>query len=126
MTCRRSSIHRTKILDYLKSVRSHPTAGTVYENIKKQIPSITLATTYRNLNILTQEGFIEKLEINGEYRFDADTGSHIHCICEKCGKITDIHQKDITEYAISHINHDRFKPNKVNITYNGECIKNHS
>jgi len=86
---KRNTLQRVKILEYLHSVHTHPTAEVVYENIKKKIPMISLGTVYRILNALADDNEIIKLEVNGEFRYDANNCGHIHLICTKCGSITD-------------------------------------
>ncbi len=77
------------ILDYIKSVHTHPTAEEVYFAVKKKLPRISLGTVYRNLEKFAQDGMI--LEIKGEIkRFDGDVCEHQHFICEQCGKVFDI------------------------------------
>ena len=50
------SRQREAVLAYLQSTKSHPTADTVYRNIRKQFPRISLGTVYRNLNLLADSG----------------------------------------------------------------------
>ena len=47
------SKQREIIIDYLKSVKTHPTAETVYEEVKKEDKKISLGTVYRNLDKLS-------------------------------------------------------------------------
>jgi Fur family transcriptional regulator, ferric uptake regulator len=119
----RNTIQMQQILEYLKSVKCHPDAKAVYWAIKKKIPTITLATVYRNLNKLFQQGKIQRIEINGEYRFDADTEFHQHCICKVCGKIFDVHNKNFSDYALKHCKAEGFSPEKVSIIFQGQCNK---
>jgi len=119
--CRRKTKQRELILEYLKSVKTHPTAEIVFQQIKNNCPNITLATVYRNLNLLADEGEILKLEINKEYRYDADNSSHQHGICKKCGHIFDFFQYEISRYALKKLKHDNFKPKTVVIIFSGEC-----
>ena len=56
MSTIRYSKQREAIKDYLKSVTCHPTADTVYLNIQKTFPNISLGTVYRNLNFLVEHG----------------------------------------------------------------------
>ena len=79
---------KAKIIEYLCSVTSHPTAETIYKAIKNEIPTISLATVYRNLNQMSEDGTILKLEVNGEFRFDGNVNDHIH-IVDKDGIIYD-------------------------------------
>ncbi|MBC7073854.1 transcriptional repressor, partial [Candidatus Parcubacteria bacterium] len=37
------------ILDYLKSVRTHPSAEEIFEKVRKRLPQISLGTVYRIL-----------------------------------------------------------------------------
>jgi len=115
------TIQKLKILEYLKDVKTHPNAETIYNNIKKDVPTITLATVYRNLHTLAEEGVILKFKIDDEYRFDGQSSTHQHCVCRKCGKIIDNHQDEISRYAENKFSSDRFKPDCVNIIYIGLC-----
>ena len=117
----RKTFQRIKILDFLKSVKTHPTAEKVYEHVKKDIPTITLATVYRNLNLLSKKGDICRIEVNKEYHYDADISCHQHCVCTNCGKIMDTYQKEISEYALKKLNMKGFKANKVNVIFFGTC-----
>jgi len=119
----RMTSQRIKILDYLKGVHTHPNAEDVYEHVKKDLPSITLATVYRNLNLLAEQGEILKLEINNEFRFDADMCYHQHCVCRKCGKIVDIFNKKISEYALKNFKSKEFNADCVNVIFKGLCKK---
>ncbi len=117
----RSTIQKLKILEYLRSVKTHPSAETVYKAVKKDLPTISLATVYRNLNNLAEQGIIFKLQINNEARFDGDINHHQHCVCVKCGKVCDMFQKELTEYALKNMKNKDFKPDGVNIIYTGLC-----
>lgn len=82
---------RDKILEYVKSVKSHPTAETIYTEIRKQNPNISLGTVYRNLDKLVNSKEIIRLKIaNAKDRFDGDTFTHYHAICNNCNKVFDI------------------------------------
>ncbi len=110
-----------KVIEYLSGVKTHPTAEIVYKAVQKEIPTITLATVYRNLNLLAKDGDILKLEINSEFHFDADISNHQHCVCKKCGKIYDVFNEEISEFALKRMKSDEFTVENVNIIYYGEC-----
>lgn len=59
MTARRHSRQRELIKSFLETRKDHPTADTVYRNVRNQNPRISLGTVYRNLTLLAEEG--EKL-----------------------------------------------------------------
>jgi Fur family ferric uptake transcriptional regulator len=82
---------RGVILEELKRVNSHPTAGEVYEMARRRLPRISLGTVYRNLEILCECGVIGKLELGGaQRRFDGNVEKHYHVRCIRCGCIEDV------------------------------------
>ena len=67
------SRQRQAIIDYLCSTKEHPTAETVYTNVRIQYPNVSLGTVYRNLNLLADEGEILRLTCgDGSDRFDGN------------------------------------------------------
>jgi len=87
----RKTKQKEAILRVLKGTSSHPTADWIYEQVRKQIPNISLGTVYRNLKSLKQEDKILELKLNGsQSRFDARTDNHSHFRCEQCGRIFDV------------------------------------
>ena len=87
----RKSKQKEAILRVLKRTSSHPTADWVYEQVRKEIPNISLGTVYRNLKSLQQEGKLLELDLAGtQGRFDARTDNHYHFRCEQCGRIFDV------------------------------------
>ena len=87
----RKSVKRDIILKAVKSTGLHPDAEWVYQQVKKEIPSVSLGTVYRNLKLLAEKGCIMQLGIdNGPSRFDGRTDMHHHLKCEKCGCVADI------------------------------------
>ena len=87
----KNSKQRNTILSYLRSTDQHPSADMVYENVRKEIPNISLGTVYRNLALLCELGEISKLNVkNGPDRFDYRIDTHYHFECVKCGKVEDL------------------------------------
>ncbi len=121
MAPKRTTNQRLKILEYLHSVKTHPSAETVYEAVKKDLPAISLATVYRNLKLLAEQGEILKLEINGEFRFDGDICKHAHAVCTRCNKLFDIMDEKITKYAMKNFSMKGFTPSCVQIIFKGTC-----
>lgn len=85
------SRQRESIKNCLMNRHDHPTADTLYLNIREEFPSISLGTVYRNLNLLVELGEVRKLSCgDGADRFDADTTPHYHFICRDCGEVYDL------------------------------------
>jgi Fe2+ or Zn2+ uptake regulation protein len=117
---RRQTKQRQIILDYLRSVCCHPTAEIIYKNVRKRLSSISLATVYRNLNLLVKEGeVLEIVDRDGQRHFDGDNQDHLHYLCEKCGAIFDSFQRTIfNKSLIKTIGTIR----KINCLIIGDCL----
>ena len=94
------SRQRECIKEFLADRFDHPTAETIYLNVKKEFPNISLGTVYRNLSLLTNQGIIRKLSTGiGPDRFDGNTSPHYHVLCTECGSVLDLDMENI-----EHIN----------------------
>ena len=75
----------------LSNTKSHPTAIWIYDEVRKEIPNISLGTIYRNLRLPEERGEISKLDIVGDCgRFEANTNNRYHGRCDRCGLLFDI------------------------------------
>lgn len=94
------SRQRECIQQFLCSRYDHPTAETVYLNVKKEFPNISLGTVYRNLSLLAELGKIQKISTGiGPDRFDGNPAPHYHFFCSQCGSVIDLEME-----GIDHIN----------------------
>ncbi|MFW6030848.1 MAG: Fur family transcriptional regulator [Halanaerobiales bacterium] len=88
---RRMTKQRKKILEVLKNTNCHPTADWIYEQVREEIPNISLGTVYRNLNVLKEMGKIMELNYGSDHsRFDGVPENHYHFRCIECGKVVDL------------------------------------
>jgi Fur family ferric uptake transcriptional regulator len=87
----RKTRQRQVILEELCRTAVHPTAGQLYEHVRRRLPRISLGTIYRNLDLLVRMGKIAALETSGsETRFDGNPLPHDHLRCTVCGRIDDL------------------------------------
>ncbi len=96
-TIKRSK-QREAIVTFLMTRKDHPNADTIYMNIKKEFPNISLGTVYRNLSLLSDRGEILKLTYEGGAdRYDGNVDPHYHFICQECGEIIDMDMESIDQ-----------------------------
>ncbi len=111
---------RQVILTAVTSSSDHPTAEMVLARAKEIMPSINLATVYRNLNALCNEGKVQRVMADGGDRFDKTLCHHAHFQCRKCNSVIDISGVDL-----SKICSDKFKSENIveefNVTLKGVC-----
>lgn len=86
----RMTRQRRVILEELRQMDSHPSADEVFALVRQRLPRISLGTVYRNLEILSELGEIQKLELGGTLmRFDSRTEKHYHMRCINCDRVDD-------------------------------------
>lgn len=102
----RMTHQRQVILEEIRKVNTHPTADEVYDMVRKRLPRISLGTVYRNLEILSTRGLIQKVgPLSSQMRFDGNTKSHYHIRCNCCGRVEDapIESMDDIENAVRNV-----------------------
>lgn len=87
----RRTKQREAILEVLRSTTSHPTADWVYQEVRKEMPHVSLGTIYRNLRTLSDHGEIQELAYGSTHsRFDANPENHYHFVCTSCDAVLDL------------------------------------
>ena len=70
----------------------HPSAESVYEAVRAEMPTISLRTVYQTLNDLAAMGELRQLTLGtGSARFDPNVEAHHHLVCDGCGKVVDVY-----------------------------------
>ena len=81
---------RIAICRFTLHSREHPSAQIIYDEVKKVHPTVSLATVYKTLQILTKQGLIQELNLpESQARFDSYMEPHINLVCLRCGSIRD-------------------------------------
>ncbi len=91
---------RLAILKELE-LKGHASIEEVYEKIKDSFPSISLATIYKNINALKNEGIICEVCLHQKPKFELKKEPHAHFICKKCGKVEDVPFSDVVKKEIN-------------------------
>ncbi len=96
------SKQRELILNIVRDNPLHLTAGEVWSKAVEVMPSLGIATVYRNLNALSAAGEIRRVpgEEGACDRFDAMTCEHYHMRCRGCGRIFDLEVKNDNDAQI--------------------------
>lgn len=124
------SRQRETLLRVLCATKSHPSADAIYDEVRKEIPNISLGTVYRNLARLAEDGVIMKLDVgDGTEHYDGNTALHSHFACEKCGRIEDVCEGDSIAESVKRSAEDITggKIRTYSLVYLGtcrECLKN--
>ncbi len=111
---------RLTIVDELYG-RIHLSIDELYTAIKEKFPSISLATVYKNINAMMEKRFIKEVKIpNQKSRYELIKEPHSHVVCQKCGKVEDVHI-DLSTVAKEAMEKSRYHINEDALIFTGVC-----
>ena len=85
---------REMIVEAIAHGGNHINAEEVFAQIHKRTHSVNIATVYRTLDLLVEQGLANRIDL-GEGKVIYATyqhGPHIHLVCRQCGQVTDANQ----------------------------------
>ena len=82
---------RRVVFDALLARDDHPTAESLYDDVRRRLPEINRATVYRTLDRLVSLGLATRVHRVGlAARFDPNVERHDHAVCVRCGAMEDL------------------------------------
>jgi Fur family transcriptional regulator, peroxide stress response regulator len=120
--CRLTS-HRLALARVLASSTGHPDAAQLYAEIKVQFPTVSLATIYKTLILLKDEGEILEIDLRTNSHYDGNKPyPHPHLICIRCNRIIDGDEVSMLEKFNDEIEQKyQFQISRHQIIYYGIC-----
>lgn len=88
---------RLAICKLLAESKEHPTALMIYEELKTDYPSMSLATVYNTLDALAKLSVVNTLGSVGDdaVHYDANTDPHINLACISCHSVIDLQSQHV-------------------------------
>jgi Fur family peroxide stress response transcriptional regulator len=87
----KATSQRVSICRFALSSREHPNAKRIYMEVKKEHPTVSLATVYKTLQVLKELRLVQELAFaNSDSRFDSYMKPHLNIVCLRCGTINDV------------------------------------
>jgi len=95
----RMTAQRMAIIDTVFSTNEHFTAEQLLDWSRKRDKSVSRATVYRTLPLLTESDLVREMDFGKEFKFYdpnyADHPNHNHIICKDCDKIVEFESDKI-------------------------------
>jgi Fur family peroxide stress response transcriptional regulator len=90
---------RVAVLGVLAESKGHPSVEQIYDQIKVDFPTTSLATIYKTVNLLKEMGEVLELGFaDDSNRYDGNRPyPHPHLICTRCGEIHDLEVPSLSE-----------------------------
>ena len=116
----RPSPQRTAVYKYLYyHSKQHPSVDTIYTKLAPEYPTLSRTTVYQTLEALHECGLVVKLTVeDGEMRFDAETHSHGHFKCIRCGKVSNVYYPEGTPFPKVE---EGYTVKETHLYYRGVC-----
>ncbi|MBA4148368.1 MAG: transcriptional repressor [Verrucomicrobia bacterium] len=121
----RITSQRRAIVDTVFETEEHFTAEQLLDWSRKKDQSVSRATVYRTLPLLTESGLVREMDFGKDFKFYdpnyADHPNHNHIICQDCDKIVEFESEKIAkiEDEITHKLGFSVKTQRLQIT--GSC-----
>ena len=81
---------RVELVRLIASSEGHPSAGQLYDRIKRQFPTMSHATVYKTLALLKDMGQVLEIDLRDDSHYDGNRPQpHPHLICIQCNQIID-------------------------------------
>lgn len=120
----RYSKQRETILNVVNHSSEHPTAEMVYQEVKKEIPNISLGTVYRNLNALADASQIKRISIPKDVdHYDHRHDEHYHFCCTECHQLYDLPGTTIHQLVHQLEQEEMVKIEDYEVLFYGICPK---
>jgi len=118
----KATFQRMNILENIEAY-GHMSIDSIYEQVVKAHPSLSLATVYKNIILMVENGVLVEVPITGKKpKYELIKEDHIHLVCSKCGEVKDkAYNMSAGTIFSSMAEQETFSLNKQQINLYGVC-----
>jgi Fur family ferric uptake transcriptional regulator len=114
---------REMIIEAIAHQGDHINADEVFAIIQERTHSVNIATVYRTLDLLVEQGLATRIDLGeGRVIYATDQhGTHIHLVCRQCGQVLDANQELLSAFNQQLQSSYRFAADLQHISVLGLC-----
>lgn len=118
----KATFQRMNILERIEAY-GHMSIDTIYEEVIKTHPSLSLATIYKNIILMVEKGVLVEVPIAGKKsKYELCKEDHIHLVCTECGEVEDKPKNAIADNLFASMTQkENFTLSKQQINLYGVC-----
>ena len=106
----------------LMRMHGHPSPEAVYEVVRRQIPSISLGTVYKNIKTFVDAGVLREVSLHhGSARLETNMDPHHHMVCSSCKAIVDLDESDFEAPMLKKKAPSGFQVHRISVEVIGLC-----
>ena len=103
--------------------QGHANIEELYDTLLKKFHSISLATIYKNINLMVENAFIQEVKIpHAKSVYELTKETHSHLVCNKCGNVEDI-TLDLRPVCDLAMHSTEFQIDRADLVFSGLCKK---
>jgi Fur family ferric uptake transcriptional regulator len=115
---------REMIVEAIAHAGQHINAEEVFAKIRERSRSVNIATVYRTLELLVEQGLASRIDLGeGQVIYATNQhGPHIHLVCRQCGKVLDADQEMLSVFNHQLQSEYHFAADLEHISVVGLCM----
>jgi Fur family peroxide stress response transcriptional regulator len=113
---------RAVIFQALTSLPGHPNPEEVFEKVRRQVPSMSLATVYKTFHAFLEAGIVHEINLHrGSLRVDPNPEPHHHLVCTSCRAVEDLEDSVLTPVKLKSALPEGFVVERYAVEVHGLC-----
>jgi len=118
----KATFQRMNILESIEHY-GHMSIDTIYGEVIKKHPSLSLATVYKNIILMVEKGVLVEVPITGKKtKYELVKNDHIHLVCTECGEVEDRPHNIMADALFASMTQsENFELSKQQIILYGVC-----
>src|SRR5208282_4134182 len=113
---------RRVIYQAVMSLPGHPSPEDIYGRVRQKVPSISLATVYKNIRTFLDSGMLREVSLHhGSLRVEGNHHPHHHLVCVSCKSITDLDEAHLGPLRFRQALPQGFQVRRVAVDVLGVC-----
>ena len=118
-----AATHQRQIIyETVLSLHGHPSPEAIYDKVRRKIPSISLATVYKNIQTFLESGMLREVSLHhGALRVEPNTHPHHHLVCIRCKSISDLDEDNLGPIRLMQKLPAGFQVKRISVDVLGVC-----
>lgn len=113
---------RTVIYRAVMEMRNHPSPEAIYERVRPEIPSLSLATVYKTIHSFLDAGLLREVSpFHGALRLEGTLEDHHHLVCTRCKTVVDVEPEDLAPVELRRPLPNGFEVLRYTVEFQGLC-----
>jgi Fur family peroxide stress response transcriptional regulator len=120
---RLAATHQRRVIyETVMSLHGHPSPELIYDGARKKIPTISLATVYKNVRTFLDSGMLREVSFHhGSLRVEPNEHEHHHLVCVRCKQITDLAAESLGLVRVKERLPRGFQVTRITVDVLGVC-----